>query len=92
MATLAAGWLGTPVCMAIQITQIAMAQLVKNSSVNQSISEATLRLSVGKANAASAASGGRLRSRLRSDAVVVRVTKMATPANHSGNATWRLAS
>ena len=78
--------------MAIQITQMARAQVVKNSSVNQSISEVTLRWSVGSAKAANAASGGRLSSKLRSEAVVVSVEAMAMPANHNGSATWRLAS
>ena len=69
-----------------------MAQPVKKSKVNQSISEATLRLRVGSAKAASAASGGRLSSKLRSEAVVLKAETTAMLANHKGRATWRLAS
>ena len=66
---------------------MVIAHAVKKSRVNQSIREATLRLKVGKAKAASAASAGRLSSRLRSDEEVVKVAATAMLANHSGNAT-----
>ena len=89
LATLAAGLAGNPVCIAIQITHTKMAIPVKNSRVNQSISAATLRLSVGRANAASVASAGRPSSRARSWGTVNRVAAMATVANHRGRARWR---
>ncbi len=89
LATLAAGLAGMPVCVEIQITQIASAEMEKNSSVNQSISAETLRLSVGRANAASVASAGKLSSKLRSDAEVLKAEPIASSANHSGSSRWR---
>ena len=88
-STLAAGCFGKPVCMATQITQMTIPQPVKNSSVNQSINAATLRCSVGNANAASVASAGSASSRARSAGRVVRVASIPTAANHNGSAMCR---
>ena len=89
-STLAAGCRGNPVCMATQMIQIMSPQPVKNSSVNQSIKEATLRCKVGNANAAKVASGGKASNRARSAGRVVKAATTATPANHSGSARCRL--
>ena len=89
-STLAAGCLGKPVCMATQMTQMMMPPPVKKSSVNQSISAATLRWRVGNANAARVAREGRASIRARSAGLVVSVVKTATAANHSGSARCRL--
>ena len=69
-----------------------MAHTLKNSSVNQSISADTLRLKVGKANAASAASAGKASSSDLSGVGLPRAAPRATRTNHIGNATCRLAS
>ena len=66
-----------------------MAETLKNSSVNQSISAAMLRSSVGRANAASTASAGRPSSRARSAGWVVKVAASVTRVNHSGSHRWR---
>jgi len=84
-ATLAAGCAGTPVCMAIQTTQMTSAQPVKKIRVNQSISAPTLRLSVGRAKAASAASAGSASSSERSAALVVNVAALAMATKQTGN-------
>jgi len=84
-ATLAAGCAGMPVCREIQTTQMTRAQPVKKIRVNQSISAPTLRLSVGRAKAASAASAGSASSNERSAAPVVKVAALATATNQSGN-------
>jgi hypothetical protein len=84
-ATLAAGFAGKPVCMEIQTTQITKALPVKKIRVNQSINAPTLRLSVGKAKAANAASAGRASNRDRSAARVVRVATLATATNQRGS-------
>ena len=78
--------------MAIQMTQMMNAQPEKNISVNQSISAATLRRNVGRANAASVASAGRASNKDRSAELVVSVAPTATPANHSGSARCRLGA
>ena len=91
-ATLAATWLGTPVCMAIQMIQMLIAQPEKKSRVNQSISAATLRFRVGRANAASAASAGSASSSERSAEAVLSVAATATPTNQSGSARCRLGA
>jgi hypothetical protein len=91
-ATLAAGWGGTPVCIDSQTTQMVSAQPLKNSSVNQSIRAATLRLSVGRAKAASVASAGSPSSSARSAVSVSSAATSETSRNHSGSATWRLVS
>jgi hypothetical protein len=91
-ATLAAGRGGTPVCIATHTTQMMSAQPVKNSRVNQSISAATLRLSVGSAKAARVASAGRPSSSARSAVDVSSAAASDTPRNHRGSATWRLLS
>ena len=83
-ATLAAGWAGMPVCMAIQTTHTTKAQPLKNSKVNQSIQALRLRRKVGSANAASVAMAGRETSKARSDKPVNHVVPMVTVANQSG--------
>ena len=75
--------------MAIQITQIARAEAVKNSSVNQSIKAPTLRRSVGRAKAASAARAGRPSSNARSAGWVVMVAPMDTRVNQRGTSRCR---
>ncbi|MCB1989211.1 MAG: hypothetical protein KDE69_12910, partial [Burkholderiaceae bacterium] len=70
-ATLAAGFAGTPVCVDVHMTQMAMADTEKKSRVNQSISAATLRRNVGRAKAARAASAGRPSNSARSAGWVV---------------------
>ena len=87
---MAAGWLGTPVCIAIQTTQIINPHPEKNNKVNQSIREATGRLRVGKAKAANEAMAGKAKSSVLSDEPVVNVATKVTPMNHSGNTKWRL--
>ena len=89
LATLAAGLAGTPVCMAIQMTQMAKVEMLKNSRVNQSINAATARLSVGSAKAASVAMAGRPSSKARSAGAVLMVAPTDTSENHSGNHRWR---
>ena len=86
LATLAAGFAGNPVCMAIQTTQMVSAQKLKNKSVNQSISAARLRLKVGKAKAAKAAIPGKANKRLLSDMPVSQAAATVTVMNHKGKA------
>ena len=88
-ATLAAGLAGTPVCRDSHTTQMTMAQSVKNSTVNQSISEAMLRRKVGSAKAASVASAGSATSRARSLALVNTVVVTGTSAIITGRPRWR---
>ena len=76
--------------MEIQTTQIVSAHPEKKSSVNQSISAAKLRCSVGSANAAKAANAGNASNNDLSAEPVVNVAATATLANHMGSAKWRL--
>ena len=76
--------------MAIQTTQMTIPQPEKNNKVNQSISAAAERWSVGNAKAANAANGGKDSSKVRSDDPVNTVAMSGTSTNQVGNATWRL--
>lgn len=80
---------GTPVCSDSQITQIVMAEALKKSRVNQSISDAMARRSVGSANAANAARAGSPSSKARSAGWVVMVAPSVTTVNHKGSNRWR---
>ena len=81
--------------MANHTTHTTSAQPEKKSRVNQSIKAVTVRLRVGSAKAANAASAGRPSSSERSLDAVSTVVTSATPRNHRGNArcglrhTWR---
>ena len=70
--------------MAIQITQMMKAQPEKKSSVNQSISAATLRRNVGNAKAARVANAGRARSNVWSEDRVNMAVPTVNPVNHIG--------
>ena len=61
-----------------------MAHRLKNSTVNQSISAAALRLKVGSANAARQASAGSASSSTRSPARVSTALATGTPAISRG--------
>jgi hypothetical protein len=80
--------------MAIHTTQMISPQLEKNSNVNQSMSAATDRSSVGKAKAANVAKAGSANNNVRSDEPVVKVAAKDTPLSQSGNAKcllmWRV--
>jgi hypothetical protein len=65
--------------MEIQITQMAMPEMVKKSRVNQSISAPMLRRSVGRAKAASMEMAGRPSSSARSAGWVLRVAPPPGP-------------
>ena len=88
---MAASWFGTPVCMAIQMTQMMSAEPEKKSSVNQSIRADTLRLRVGSAKAARVAKAGKANSRERSPEAVLSVASSATLATQTGSNKWRPA-
>src|SRR4051812_3556774 len=69
-----------------------MAAALKKNTENQSIAAAVLRWSVGSANAASTASGGRASMSARSEPAIAThaATAMATQA--TGNTMWRESS
>ncbi len=75
--------------MATQTTQMARAQKLKNSRVNQSIKAPRLRRRVGSAKAAKAAMPGSARSKARSDKPVNQVAPTVTATNHKGKARLR---
>jgi hypothetical protein len=71
--------------MANHTTQMMKAQPEKKSSVNQSMNAATLRRSVGNANAASVANAGKDNSKVRSADKVSKPVTTDNEANHMGN-------
>ena len=87
-ATLAAGFSGMPVTMAIQITHTRVAHRLKNSTENQSISALTLRLRVGSANAASTDSAGRASSITLSDPLSQALAVRISAVSSTGSPTW----
>ncbi len=70
--------------MAIQITQMMSAHVEKNNSVNQSISAATLRRNVGKANAAKVANAGKANNKVWLDELVNKAVLTVNAVNHNG--------
>jgi len=71
--------------MEIHTIHMTSAQPVKKIRVNQSISDPTLRPSVGNAKAANAARAGKASSSERLAALVVKVAALATATNQMGS-------
>ena len=74
------------------MTQMATAQMLKKNIENQSMAAAVLRLSVGRANAASTAMPGRASIRARSEPSIAMFDAMATSTVTSGTDRWRNSS
>ena len=74
------------------MTQMTSAQVEKKNTENQSIAAAVLRCSVGKAKAASTASGGRPSISARSDPASTLHASKLTNRQPSGTEMWRFCS